>query len=115
LGLRVLSVVGVATALAAASLLGAGNARADGSVFDQLRSEITSSSLPAAQQRSFLERVSLAESALLPLDPAVPPRPCAATAQLDGIGFSHDTIVYGFDYPPSPCRVSFLDTVPSGN
>lgn len=136
MSLRVLSVVGVVAAVAVSAMVGASGARADGSAFDALRGDITSSSLPAVQQRSFLERATLAENFLSPLDPGFPPSPCAATAQLDSLGFSttgllrgrqisqedastligdvthlNDTIVYGSDYPPSPCQVSFLDTL----
>lgn len=140
MGLRVLNVVGVVAAVAVSAMVGASGARAEGSLFDALRGDITSSSLPAVQQRSFLERTTLAEDLLAPLNPGFPPSPCAATAQLDSLGFStlgllrgrqinqvdastllgdvtrlNDTIVYGSDYPPSPCQVSFLTNLSSDN
>jgi hypothetical protein len=137
---RVPAAVGVTTAAVVAALLGASSARADGSLFDALRSDITGSSLPAVQQTSFLKRVALAENFLFPPSPAVPPRRCSATAQLDSIGSStrgllaggqigaddaltliqavtraNDTIVFGSDYPPSPCTVTFLSAGPGGD
>lgn len=132
---RVIGVVGVATAAAVAAMLGASSAFAEGSPspFDALRADISGSSLPAVQETSFLERVTLAQNLLSPPGAAFPPSPCSATAQLDSIGFStqgllagrhidqddastliedvtraNDAIVFGSDYPPSPCRVAFL-------
>lgn len=136
-----LSAVGVVCAVAVAALSGASSARADGSSlgqsFERLTAAITENgdtTLPAVQQTVFLRRAARAET-LVSSGPAFPPSPCAATGLLDSIGFTteglfaagkigqgdaatlieavasvNDAIVAA--YPPSPCRVAFLDLVP---
>ena len=137
----VLGAVGAACAVGVAALLGAGSARADGSLlgqsFDGLTAAITENgdtTLPAVQQRVFLRRAALAETFVSP-GPAFPPSPCAATGLLDSIGFTTQglfaagkvsqgdaaTLIEAVAsvndaivaaYPPSPCSVAFLDFAP---